>query len=105
MSRWHGIRMKLRHFVVRAAIQEPAGGCFANTTPLLEEESDSVATTNLANVFHPAFLHWACPCAAFTAHDCPVDAGNLKLSEVFEKRLDGQKFDRRGRGTKMFDSG
>ena len=81
--------MALRHFIVRAAIQESAGGCFANTTPLLEKESDSVATPNLVDVLHPAFLHGACPYAAFSANDCPVDAGDLKLPQVFQKGLDG----------------
>src|SRR5208282_2972541 len=105
VSFWHRVSLQLRHLIVRAAVEKPAGGCFANTTPLLEEKGNSVAAKNLVDVLHPAFLHRACPYAAFTAHDCPMDAADLKLPKVFQKRLDGQEFDCCRRDTQMLDSG
>ena len=86
MSCRHVLSFQPWHFVVFWWLfRSLPCGCFANTTPLLEEKSNLVAPTNLVDVLPPAFLHGAGPYAAFSAHDCPVDAGDLKFPEVFRE--------------------
>ena len=87
------------HLVIGAVVQLASGRCLPNSAPLLEEEGDVRLATESENILDPGFLHWACPVSTLSAHDGPVDAGDVELSEVFEKGFDRENLNRGRSGT------
>jgi hypothetical protein len=71
---------------------------------LFEEKWDTGGAALIANGNHPLFFHGTSPWATLTPHDDPMDAGKIKLAEVFEQRLDGKKANCSGCGLQMLDA-
>ena len=71
-------------------------------TPLLEVERDAGRLALVADRPGPIRVHGPSVRAALATYYCPIDSGQVELSEVFEQRLQGQEADRR-RGLPQMD--
>src|SRR5690348_11151380 len=79
------------HLVVSAAAKFAPGSSFAYAAPLFEEEWNAKVSTLPFDGQYPFRFHRTSTWSAFTAHDHPMNSGELKLSEVFKQRFDRKK--------------
>ena len=92
---WKGIaRWKL---IPSLSIEHPAGGVFADATPLLEEERHTLFYAMIANGPNPFGRHGAGARTALTAHNHPVQPREFHGPEVLEQWFDRKELHRRAR--------
>ena len=70
---------------------------FADTTPLLEKERDSVNSALQVYIPDPFLSHWPGSRSTLAADNNPMNATQIHFPQVFEERLDGKKSDSRFR--------
>src|SRR5690606_12780745 len=68
-----------------------ADAVLAPTTPLLEEERDSLRLAQIADRLHPSPVHRARFGTGFTADNNPMNARQIEVSEILQQGLDRQK--------------
>lgn len=78
-------------FVVGSAVQAAAGLGFADASPLFEEKSDFAFAALISQRENPVFANGSGPWSTFPADDHPVDAAQVQLTNVFQKRLNGEE--------------
>ena len=91
MRAQYGMGDTWRKLVVSSALEAAAGFGFADASPLFEEKGDFALAALISQGEDPLFLHRPGACSAFSADDHPTDAAQVQMSNVFQKRFDGQK--------------
>lgn len=86
-----------RKLIPSPSIEHPAGGVFADATPLLEKERHTLLSAMIANGAYPFGRHGAGAVTALTAHNHPIQPRELHGPEVFEQWLDRKELHRRAR--------
>src|SRR5439155_11371016 len=93
-----------RDFVISESIEQSPIPTLLHTTPLLEKEWNSCCRTLKPNRFQPRFFHFSRAGSAFTAHDHPVHAGQIEITEILQQRLYSKESRGDGRSTKLGNS-
>ena len=74
-----------RKFIVRPAVERPAGFVLPCATPLLEKEGHPLRAALTTDVNHPISKHRTGVRAALSADDDPVDLAQVERPEVGEQ--------------------
>ena len=86
-----------RELIVRPAVESPTGLVLPYAAPLFEEKWHALSPTLTAYVDDPFAPHRPCVRATLTAHDYPVDGGQIESAEVGKQRFDREEPNRSGR--------
>src|SRR6266853_1565842 len=83
----------LREFIIGLAVELSSCYLFSHTAPLFEKEGDAFTFAFIPHRGDPFLLHRPCSMAALSTNDHPIDSLEIKLAQIFQQRLNGEKFD------------
>src|SRR5438094_267399 len=80
----HRTRQTFWQLIVCMSVETTSGFAFMDAAPLLEEERHSCDSALVSQRHHPYGVHGASTGSALSAHNDPVDSGEINSAKIFE---------------------